>query len=60
LKNVIIFNPSLQNGIACPYGARACPPEDVGGIPGYFDFRKSIGDFPMNLKELLPQRQQYV
>jgi len=27
----------LQNEIACLDGARACPPEDVGGIPGYFD-----------------------
>ncbi len=23
-------------------GARACPPEDVGGVPGYLDFLKSI------------------
>lgn len=23
-------------------GARACPPEDVGGVPGYLDFLQSI------------------
>lgn len=28
----------LQNEIACLDGARACPPEDVGGISSYFDF----------------------
>ena len=25
-------------------GGRACPPEDVGGIPGYADFLEVIGD----------------
>jgi hypothetical protein len=24
-------------------GARACPPEDVGGVPGYLDFLREIG-----------------
>jgi hypothetical protein len=28
----------------CTEGARACPPEDVGGIWGYGDFLEAIGD----------------
>lgn len=28
----------------CMDGARACPPEDVGGVPGYFDFLCAIRD----------------
>ncbi len=28
----------------CLAGARACPPEDVGGIPGYADFLAALGD----------------
>ncbi len=28
----------------CLAGARACPPEDVGGIGGFEDFLKAIGD----------------
>ena len=28
----------------CIAGERACPPEDVGGIPGYFNFLKIISD----------------
>jgi len=32
------FNPDLQAPIQCFKGAKACPPEDVGGVPGYFEF----------------------
>src|SRR5690606_19689467 len=28
----------------CLDGANACPPEDVGGIPGYADFRAIMAD----------------
>lgn len=28
----------------CTGGARACPPEDCGGLPGYFDFLTAIRD----------------
>ena len=28
----------------CLEGERACPPEDVGGVPGYFDYCEAMGD----------------
>ena len=28
----------------CLEGERACPPEDVGGVPGYAEFLETIGD----------------
>lgn len=28
--------------LKCLGGARACPPEDVGSVPGYFDFCESL------------------
>jgi hypothetical protein len=28
----------------CLDGARACPPEDCGGVPGYADFLEAIRD----------------
>ncbi len=38
----------------CIGGARACPPEDVGGTPGYARFLRAIGD-PRH-----PERQEYL
>jgi len=38
------FDPGLRDIISCLDGARACPPEDVGGIPGYFDFCSALAD----------------
>ncbi|MDQ6964180.1 MAG: plasmid pRiA4b ORF-3 family protein [Mariprofundales bacterium] len=32
------------NALVCLEGARACPPEDVGGIPGYFEFCTALND----------------
>jgi hypothetical protein len=29
---------------SCPAGANACPPEDVGGVPGYLQFLDAIRD----------------
>jgi hypothetical protein len=38
------FIPELSTEIVCLDGARACPPEDVGGVPGYFEFCKALKD----------------
>ena len=44
IENSRYFNPELEAGIICLDGARACPPEDVGGVPGYFDFCRALND----------------
>lgn len=36
-------NPDWQYPL-CAAGARAAPPEDVGGVPGYQEFLAAIGD----------------
>jgi len=38
------FNPELRAELACFEGERACPPEDVGGVPGYFEFCNALKD----------------
>jgi len=38
------FNTELRSEIACLEGARACPPEDVGGVPGYYEFCEALKD----------------
>jgi hypothetical protein len=38
------FNPELRTELACLECERACPPEDVGGIPGYFEFCNALKD----------------
>lgn len=40
---------------SCTAGARACPPEDVGGIPGYNEMLRSIAE--KNKKELAYYRE---
>ena len=37
-------NPKLRTELACLEGERACPPEDVGGVPGYFEFCNALKD----------------
>jgi hypothetical protein len=32
------FDPGLRSSIECLDGARACSPEDVGGVSGYYEF----------------------
>lgn len=38
------FNPELKTEPAYLEGERACPPEDVGGVPGYFRFCNALKD----------------
>lgn len=38
------FNPELRTELACLEGEGACPPEDVGGEPGYYEFCKALKD----------------
>ena len=38
------FNRELRTELACLEGERACPPEDVGGVPGYFEFLNALKD----------------
>jgi hypothetical protein len=38
------FNQDLPGPLFCLEGERACPPEDVGGVPGYFDFCHAMHD----------------
>jgi hypothetical protein len=33
-----------NDGVSCIDGAGRCPPEDVGGIPGYEDLRRTLAD----------------
>ena len=42
LEDSRYFNPEIRSGIECLDGARACPPEDVGGVPGYYEFCKAL------------------
>ena len=38
------FNPETIYPVECLEGARACPPEDVGSITGYYEFCKALKD----------------
>jgi hypothetical protein len=38
------FNPKLEMELVCLEGERACPPEDIGGVPGYIEFCKALKD----------------
>ncbi len=38
------FNPDMRTEVACLEGERACPPEDVGGVSGYFEFCNALKD----------------
>ncbi|THB66700.1 MAG: plasmid pRiA4b ORF-3 family protein [Gammaproteobacteria bacterium] len=36
--------PAVRAGVLCLEGERACPPEDVGGVPGYLEFCNALND----------------
>lgn len=44
LEDSRYFNPELRSAIECLDGARACPPEDVGSVPGYYKFCNALKD----------------
>jgi len=39
-EGILLADPSVQYPV-CLTGMRACPPEDFGGIPGYYELIKS-------------------
>jgi len=43
LEKILTFEPGAVLPV-CLEGGRACPPEDVGGIPGYAMFLEAISD----------------
>jgi hypothetical protein len=44
LKDSRYFNPESRALLECLEGARACPPEDVGGVSGYQEFCNAVND----------------
>lgn len=43
VEKILAREPGVQYP-RCTGGARACPPEDCGGFPGYFDFLEALAD----------------
>lgn len=44
LEDSRYFDPESRTEIICLEDERACPPEDVGGVPGYYEFCEAIKD----------------
>ena len=44
LENNCYVNPKLHSALSCLEGERACPPEDVGSVNGYFTFCHALKD----------------
>ncbi len=44
LEGTQYFDPGTTYKFDCLYGERACPPDDVGGVPGYYDFCEAMKD----------------
>ncbi|MFH2122897.1 MAG: plasmid pRiA4b ORF-3 family protein [Pseudomonadota bacterium] len=42
VDNRHVINPAQEMYLDCLEGERACPPEDVGGVPGYYRFCKAL------------------
>lgn len=46
-EHEIILKRQIESEVtkpSCTDGARACPPEDCGGVPGYYQFLEAISD----------------
>ncbi|MDH5763823.1 MAG: plasmid pRiA4b ORF-3 family protein [Nitrospinota bacterium] len=54
LENRNYSNPDIEVNLTCLEGERSCPPEDVGGSYGYYDFCEGISDSNH------PQHQEYL
>lgn len=44
IEDVLPPRTDADRSVRCVAGANACPPEDVGGVPGYADFVRSIAN----------------
>ncbi len=44
LEDSRYFNPECNWELNCVEGERACPPEDVGGVPGYYEFCHALSN----------------
>jgi hypothetical protein len=44
LEDSHYVNPQPKTELVCLEGKRACPPEDIGGPPGYFEFCNAWND----------------
>ena len=43
VEKILAPDPAFKHPV-CLAGKNACPPEDSGGIPGYYDFLKKLSD----------------
>lgn len=43
VEMALVPDPDMRQPL-CLDGQNACPPEDIGGVPGYADFLEAIGD----------------
>lgn len=44
VEDYVQVTPAGAKQVRCVAGANACPPEDVGGVPGYEEFVASLAD----------------
>jgi len=44
VEQILKPDPELNTWPQCLEGQNACPPEDVGGVPGYMDFLEAVLD----------------